>query len=77
MIGKPRKAVRRSPPQFVNKNEHERLVNMAARLIAATVSRQSWTIQCHVTSGNFHGNALSDPEATNPPCYKLELPHGT
>ena len=37
-IGKPRKAVRRSPPQFVSKNEHERLVNMAARLIAATVS---------------------------------------
>ncbi|XP_028395068.1 uncharacterized protein LOC114519182 [Dendronephthya gigantea] len=35
-IGKPRKAVRRSPPHFVSKNEHERLVNMAARLIAAT-----------------------------------------
>ncbi|CAB4028331.1 Lipoxygenase-likey domain-containing 1 [Paramuricea clavata] len=41
LIGKPRKAVRRSPPQFVSKNEHERLVNMAARLIAATVSGQS------------------------------------
>ena len=38
VVGKPRKLLRRSPPQHIGKDERERLVNMATKLIVATVS---------------------------------------
>lgn len=37
MVGKPRRMMRRSPPQHVSRDERERLVNMATKLIVATV----------------------------------------
>ncbi|EDO43381.1 predicted protein [Nematostella vectensis] len=36
IVGKPRRISRRSPPQHIDKNERERLVNMASKLIVAT-----------------------------------------
>lgn len=36
VVGKPRRILRRSPPQHVSRNERERLVNMASKLIVAT-----------------------------------------
>ena len=37
VVGKPRRIMRRSPPQHVSRDERERLVNMATKLIVATV----------------------------------------
>lgn len=37
VVGKPRRMMRRSPPQHVSRDERERLVNMATKLIVATV----------------------------------------
>ena len=37
VVGKPRRILRRSPPQHVSRDERERLVNMASKLIVATV----------------------------------------
>ncbi|CAH3114250.1 unnamed protein product [Porites lobata] len=36
VVGKPRRILRRSPPQHVSRDERERLVNMATKLIVAT-----------------------------------------
>ncbi|KAL9988547.1 hypothetical protein ACROYT_G003004 [Oculina patagonica] len=36
VVGKPRRIMRRSPPQHVGRDERERLVNMATKLIVAT-----------------------------------------
>ncbi|KAK3752041.1 hypothetical protein QZH41_019391, partial [Actinostola sp. cb2023] len=36
IVGKPRRITRRSPPQHVHKDERERIVNMASKLIIAT-----------------------------------------
>ena len=40
VVGKPRRILRRSPPQHVSRDERERLVNMATKLIVATVRFQ-------------------------------------
>ena len=40
ILGKPKKVIRRSPPRHVSKNEQERIINTAAKLIVATVSEQ-------------------------------------
>lgn len=37
VVGKPRRMMRRSPPQHVSRDERERLVDMATKLIVATV----------------------------------------
>lgn len=37
VVGKPRRMMRRSPPQHVSRDERERLVDMASKLIVATV----------------------------------------
>ena len=41
VVGKPRRTLRRSPPQHVSRDERERLVDMATKLIVATVRRQN------------------------------------
>ena len=54
MVGKPRRILRRSPPQHVSRDERERLVDMASKLIVATVS-QSFEISNRTRSTvKFH-----------------------
>ena len=40
VVGRPRRIARRSPPQHVSRDERERLVDMATKLIVATVKKR-------------------------------------
>ena len=40
VVGRPRRIARRSPPQHVSQDERERLVDMATKLIVATVKKR-------------------------------------